>query len=219
MKRKKQYSRRRGALRHALWALTALFLVNHFLLVGLILPIQAIRRSEERMGTGRTAVVLRDWAPEVHKTHLIYLTGSENVTMLTGAYLTFYGWTDGFGLPVDCSEDAPLHGGWWTMGRSEGQNLVYVFGRVDDPEIARVEVQTQYEDWDTGEVVRRTAFTWSSEREAWTERNGRYYFLFQKSPVDWSVYQSTIYQVAIGYDAEGNEIARRELRDGVTSYF
>ena len=65
MKRKRMRPRNRTAFRRVLIALAALFLVNHFLLTGLLFPIQAIRRCEERAGTGRTAVVSRDWAPEI----------------------------------------------------------------------------------------------------------------------------------------------------------
>lgn len=219
MKKQKQFSRRRQALRYAVRAVIALFLVNHFLLMGLLFPIQAIRRGEERMGTGRTTVVLRDRAPEVHRSHLIYLTESENVTMLSGAYLTILGWTGGFGVPVDCSEAAPIYGGYWSMSREGGQSLYYVFGRIDDPGIAYLKVRVQYEDWTTGADIRRTAFEWGSSRESWAEKDGRCYFLFRKYPMDWSSYPSPIYPIAIGYDAEGNEIVRTELDQGAFSYF
>ena len=53
-------------------------------MIGLLFPIQAIRHFEERAGTGRTAVICRDWAPEIHGSHLLYLTENENVLMLSG---------------------------------------------------------------------------------------------------------------------------------------
>lgn len=219
MKRQELYSRRRGALRYAVRAAATLFLVNHFLLTGLLLPIQAIRRGEERLGTGRTAVVLRDRAPEVHRSHLIYLTESENVTMLSGAYLTILGWSDGFGVPVDCSEAAPVYGGYWSLSPKKGQSLFYVFGRIDGPDIESLEVQAQYEDWESGGPVRHTAFSWTSRRADWAEKDGQYYFLFRKYPVDWSAYPSSIYPVAIGYDGSGNEVARTELDQGASAFF
>lgn len=219
MKKQRQFSRRRQALRYAFRAVITLLLVNHFLLIGLLFPIQAIRQNEERGGTGRTAVVLRDWAPEMHWSRLIYLTESENVTMLSGAYLTFLGWTGGFGVPLDCSEDAPVYGGHWSMSRKEGQSLYYAFGRIDDPDIASLNVEAQYEDWTTGAGIRRTAFVWRSLREDWAEKDGRYYFLFQRYPIDWSIYPSSIDLIAIGYDADGNEIVRTELDQGAFSHF
>ncbi len=220
MKKEKLVSRRRRALRMAVRAAVILFLVNHFLLTGLLFPFQALRRHEERQGTGRTAVVRRDRAPEVHWSHLIYLTENENVTMLSGAYLTFLGWTDAFGMAVDCSKkDAPLYGGWWSMSREEEPSLFYVFGRVDGPDIARLEVRVLYEDWRDGEPIPREAFSWASGREDWMEKDGRYYFLFRRYPVDWGGYPSGFSVIAIGYNGEGNEIVRRELDQGASSSF
>lgn len=212
-------SRRRRTLRRILIAAIALFLVNRIMLVGLLFPIQAIRHNEERMGTGRTEVIHRYREPEFLWDFLAYLTENENTVMLSGARLTLYGWMDSFGVPVDCTEEASIYGGWWTMSRRQGQSLFYVFGRVADPDVARLEVQAQYEDLETDEVVRRTAFSWTSEREDWEEKDGRYYFLFQKYPVDWSEYRSPIYPVAIGYDKEGNELTRVELEQGASSSF
>ena len=184
--------RNRTAFRRVLIALAALFLVNHFLLTGLLFPIQAIRRCEERAGTGRTAVVRRDWAPEIYKTGLIYLTENETVTMLSAARLTLYGWMDNFGVPVDCSEPAAVHGGWWAMSREGRGSLFYVFGRVDDPGIDLLTVQVRYEDWAGGESVLRDAFSWGLEREDLLEKDGRYYFLLKNDSVDFGEYTSNL---------------------------
>ena len=219
MIRTKLPTRRRRASRRIFLALALLLLLNHILLIGLLFPIQAIRQNEERAGTGRTTVVLRDWAPEVHWGHLIYMTESENVTMLSGTYLTYLGWTNGFGVPVDCSEPALIYGGHWNMTSKDGQSLYYAFGRIDDPDISSLNVEAQYEDWTTGAGIRRTAFVWRSLREDWAEKDGRYYFLFQRYPMDWSMYPFSIELIAIGYDADGNEIARTELDQGASSHF
>ncbi|MCI9332862.1 MAG: hypothetical protein HFG05_11965, partial [Oscillibacter sp.] len=85
-------SRRRRTVRRVLIAAAAVLLVNRIFLIGLLFPIQALRHIEERAGTGRTAVVCRDWAPEIYKTGLVYLTENENVTMLSAVRLSFYGW-------------------------------------------------------------------------------------------------------------------------------
>lgn len=216
-KRKTLPVRRKTALRRILIAAAALFLVNRILLVGLLFPIQAIRRNEERMGTGRTAVVLRDWASELGWNYWTYLTENENATLLSGANLTFWGWMDNFGVPVDCSEPAPLYGGWWSLGREGRPNLYYVFGRIDAPDIVFIKVQVQYEDWTSGQPVRRTAFEWGIPQEDWEEKDGKSYFLVRKSPVNWSDYPSMLYPVVIGYDEEGNEVARRELDQWASS--
>lgn len=219
MKKTPCLSRRRRALRRVLIAAAVLVLVNHIFHIGLLLPIQAIRQNEELNGIGRTSVVLRDRAPEIHKSHLIYLTESEDITMLSGAYLTIMGWMSAFGVPVDCSEPAPIHGGHWNMTPKDGPSLYCAFGRIDDPDIDYLKVQAQYEDWTTGAGIRRTAFEWGSSRDSWTEKEGKYYFLFQKYPMDWSLYPFSIDLIATGYDADGNEIARIEVEQGASSHF
>lgn len=214
MKKTKMPSRRRKGFRRVLIAAATLFLVNRIFLVGLLFPIQAVRHCEEREGTGRTNLVRRDWAPEIYKTGLVYLTENENAVMLSWARLTLYGWMGGLGVPVDCTEEAPIYGGWWSMSRYGGECLYYVFGRIDNPDIASIKVQVQYEDLAMGRAVRRTAFEWGSSKEDWLEKDGRRYFLFRKSPIDWSEYPSRAYPVAVGYDGAGNEIARVELDQG-----
>ena len=67
-------SRKRVALRRIAIAAAVIFCVNFFMHIGLLLPIQAIWQLEEREGARHTSVVTRDWAPEVHRTHLVYLT-------------------------------------------------------------------------------------------------------------------------------------------------
>lgn len=219
MKRKRMRPRNRTAFRRVLIALAALFLVNHFLLTGLLFPIQAIRRCEERAGTGRTAVVCRDWAPEIYKTGLIYLTENETVTMLSAARLTLYGWMDNFGVPVDCSEPAAVHGGWWAMSREGRGSLFYVFGRVDDPGIDLLTVQVRYEDWAGGESVLRDAFSWGLEREDLMEKDGRYYFLLKNDSVDFGEYTSNLRTTVTGVDLAGNVIAEVELDGGGSSSY
>lgn len=222
MRKIKTLSRRRKALRRVLIAAAAVFLVNRIFLIGLLFPIQAIRHNEEREGAGRTAVVRRDWVPEIYKTGLVYLTENEKVTMLSGARLTLYGWMDNFGVPVDCTEEGPIHGGWWAMNRQSRQNrdsLFYVFGRVDDPDIDLLTVQVWYEDWSGGESVRRNAFSWGLEREDLLEKDGRYYFLLKTRPVDFGEYTSSLRTTATGVDLAGNVIAEVELDGGGSSSY
>ena len=209
-------SRRKRSLRRVLIAAAAVLLVNRIFLIGLLFPIQAIRHFEERQGTGRTAVVCRDWAPEIHGSHLLYLTENENVLMLSGTYLTVYGWMDAFGVAADCTPPAPIHGGWWSMAREGRTNLVYAFCRLEDPEIVRLEVLAEYEDGSSGQLVRQSAFRWDRE---WVCGEEDRHVLFRKRGVDWSAYPSPLYLTAIGYDIAGNEIARVELDQGASSNF
>ena len=217
MKRKRMRPRNRTAFRRVLIALAALFLVNHFLLTGLLFPIQAIRRCEERAGTGRTAVVRRDWAPEIYKTGLIYLTENETVTMLSAARLSLYGWTEVYGVPVDCTGEGPIHGGWWSFVRLEKAGRFYVFGRVDDPEIAWLEVYFMRPDDPRGEErIGRVHGDYGIHRgdSGWIEKDGRLYFLFEANLVDWNEYPTGLRVVAVGYDEDRNVVARTDLDQG-----
>ncbi len=209
--RKPQLSSRRGkALQRVLIAAAALFLANRFLLVGLLLPMQALRYCEEREGTGRTSVICRDWPQEAGWNQLVYLTENENATMLAGVKLNLFGWSGGLVSTLDCSVSAPLQGGWMSLPQEGSKRLFYVFGRVDDPAVARVEILLQYKEWESAGGVRHTAFSWASGQEEWMEQDGRRYFLIRKYPVEWR-HRSDIFAVAVGYDESGNEAVRIEL--------
>lgn len=209
MKKTKMLSRRRKALRRVLIAAAVLFLVNRILLIGLLFPIQAIRHNEELMGTGRTEVIRRDWDPSFHWDFMTYLTKSENVVMLSGARLTPYGWTNGFGRVVDCAEEAPIHAGTWFLNWGKW-STIYVFGRVDDPDIVELRIQWTIEGDEQSDM-------WElSKTSEWIEEDGRRYFLCSYRNANAADYR--VPQV-VAYDQERNEVARVELDGGgVSSY-
>ena len=220
MRKKPMPVRKRKALRRIAAAALLLVLINHVFLIGLLFPIQAIRHNEERMGVGWTSVVCRDWSWEIGWNYLAYLTQSEEITMLSGANLGFLGWTNHFGVPLDCSGDAPLYGGWWSVNRGGDRTLLYAFGRIDDPAVSRLRIEVQYVEADetTGTVFRTNHFAWSSQRENWVETNGHTYFLSRKNLSDRGKYSGISEMVAIGYDGEGNEIVRQELETGASAH-
>lgn len=208
MKKTKMPSRRRKGFRRVLIAAVMLLLVNRIFLVGLLFPIQAVRHCEEREGTGRTNLVRRDWAPEIYKTGLIYLTENEKVTMLSAVRLSFYGWTEVYGVPVDCTEEAPIHGGWWTLYRKEEPSQFYVFGRIDDPDIDRLNILWTIEgDGDSDMWV-------VSDSGEWMERDGRRYFLCSFGNANAAAYK---FPLVVGCDEAGKEIARIGLEHGVVT--
>ncbi len=220
MKRKEKClsSRRRRTLRRVLIAAAAVLLANRIFLIGLLFPIQALRHIEERTGTGRTAVVCRDWVPEIYKTGLVYLTENENVTMLSGTRLTYLGWMDGFGFPLDCTEEAPMHCGLWTMRVGDRMRL-YVFGRIDGPDIVRLKIQGSWVTFgdDSDLPTGQTEQEWVLEEGDWLEKDGRRYFLAAAradAEVSWSVQDFTV----IGYDKYYYETARVELEQGMSSF-
>ena len=143
-KREKLYVRRRWVLRRFAIFLLVLLAVNHFMQIGFLLPIQGIRQVEERQGAPHGRVLARDWAPEIHRTHLVYLTAAEDAVTLADTYLSLYGWMGGFGWTLDCTTGEPLCAGEMTMSRDEREETVcYYYGRVDDPAIERVEVSVR----------------------------------------------------------------------------
>lgn len=203
-KKERLSSRRRRTLRRLLIAAAAVFLVNRIFLVGLLFPIQALRHIEERQGTGRTEVIRRDWDPSFHWDFVTYLTKGENVVMLSGARLTLYGWTNGFGSVVDCTKEAPIHGGIWFLNWGKW-SMIYVFGRVDNPDIAELHIQWTIEgdgDSDMWDV---------SKTGEWIEEDGRRYFLCSYGNANAADYRVPR---VVGYDKEGREIARVELDQG-----
>lgn len=211
-------SRKRTALRRIAIAAAAVFCVNFFMHIGLLLPIQAIWQLEEREGARHTSVVTRDWAPEIHKTHLVYLTENDDTTLFGSAYLTVCGWMAGFSVALDCSETAPLYAGRSYMSRDDGA-VWYFFGRVDDPAIETVEVSLCAEEYDseshayTSREVRRLT------TEDFLEKDGRRYFLLRDSGEWDSGFGSSPRPVAIGYDGAGGEVARVDIEQGISSYF
>lgn len=219
MKRKEKClsSRRRRTLRRVLIAAAAVLLVNRIFWVGFLFPIQAIRYNEEHAGTGRTAVVCRKWVPEIFKTGLVYLTENENVTMLSGTYLSFCGWTNIYGVPLDCGPEAPIHAGWWSLVRLEEAGRFYVFGRVDDPDIDWMEVYFMRPDDPLGEErIGRAHGNYGVHRGdgGWMGKDGRSYFLFEADLVDWSEYPTGLRAVAVGYDEDRNVVAQVDLEEG-----
>ena len=186
--------------------------------LGLILPIQTVRQQEERAGIGRTRVVERVWVPEIHRTHLAYLTENEEATLFSSCHLTLYGWMAGFQVAVDCTGEEPLYAGASYMGR-DGNSAWYFFGRVDDPAIQRVEISLCAEVYDSmshayvGEEVHRMAGI------TLEEQSGRRYFLVKYTEGGDHERHSRCRPVVIGYDSHGNELFRMEIEEWISSSF
>ena len=140
--------------------------------------------------------------------------------MLSAVRLSFYGWTELYGVPVDCGAEGPIHGGWWSFVRMEKAGRFYVFGRVDDPEIAWLEVYFMRPDDPRGEErIGRVHGNYGIHRgdSGWMEKDGRLYFLFEANLVDWSEYPTGLRVVAVGYDEDRNVVARTDLEQGGVS--
>lgn len=221
MSRKTLPTRRRRALRRLVLAAAVLLLSNHLLGVGLLLPVQAVRQVEERQGAPHGAVLDRLWTPEIHRTHLVYLTASEKAVTIADTYLSVYGWIGGFGWSLDCTTGEPLYAGEMTMYRDEREGTVCCYyGRVDDPTIETVMISVRGELYDetTKTAYWEEAARLTAEPEDFLERKGYRCFLLSHIITDWP-YDSGRHAWATGYDAAGNVVAEFEIQEGTHSYF
>ena len=219
-KRERVYSRRRMVLRRFAVFLIALLAVNHIFQLGFLLPVQAIRQVEERQGVPHGETLARLWTPEIHRTHLVYLRGSENAVTIADTYLTLYGWMGGFGWTLDCATGEPLHAGEMTMYRDGGAHgtVCSYFGRVDDPEIARVEISVRGAYYVDGAEAWEEAVNLPVEGEDFLTRDEGRYFLVEDIRPEWP-YDSARRAWVIAYDHAGNVVTEFQIEQGTHSYF
>ena len=217
-KQKRILTRRQSALRAAAITLAGMVFMVHVMHLGLIFPVQTVWQLEERAGIEHTRVVKRSPTPEIHKTHLAFLSENDDATLFSSCHLTLYGWMAGFHVALDCTEEEPLYAGVSYMNRDE-KRAWYFFGRVDDPAIQRVEIslcETTYDNMSyarAGKEVHRMAGI------PLEEQSGRRYFL-AKYNGEWdNEVHSWVYPILIAYDGKGEEVLRLEIEDGNSSHF
>ena len=219
-KREKLSSRPQMVLRRFAVFLIALLAVNHLMQLGFLLPVQAIRQVEERRGAPHGETLARLWTPEIHRTHLVYLRGSENAVTIADTYLTLYGWMGGFGWTLDCATGESLYAGEMTMYRDGGAHgtVCSYFGRVDDPEIARVEISVRGAYYVDGAEAWEEAVNLPVEGEDFLTRDEGRYFLVEDIRPEWP-YDSARRAWIIAYDGAGNVVAEFQIDEGTHSYF
>ena len=218
-KQKRIFTRRQSALRVTGIALAVVVFVVHVMHLGLIFPVQTVWQMEERAGIKHTRVVKRSPAPEIHKTHLAFLSENDDATLFSSCHLTIYGWMANFHVAVDCTGEEPLCAGVSYMSRDENRAW-YFFGRVDDPAIQRVEIslcETEPNKMGyvhlVGDEVHRMAGI------PLEEQSGRRYFLAKyNGEWDYDVH-SQVHPIVIGYDGDGQELIRMEIEHGNSSSF
>lgn len=206
-------TRRRSALRAAAITLTVMVFMVHVMHLGLIFPVQTVWQLEERAGIEHTRVVDRSRTPEIQKTNIAFLSENDEATMFSSCHLTIYGWMANFHVALDCTTDEPLYAGVSYMSRDENRAW-YFFGRVDDPEIERVEISLQSRKWNNetqayfNEEIRRI------EDVELQNQSGHRYFLVKDDGAWDSEKDFNPKPVAIGYDSAGNEVAWVDIEDG-----
>lgn len=215
-RRKKCLTRRARAVRRVAGLGVVLVLSWQVLHVGYILPIQAIRQQEQAVGAGTTEVVSRFWEPESLSgglLNLVYVTANEQIVLFKQVRFTLYTGWEGNQAPVilDCSGEKPFFAGCGAvqLEADEGedpQSRYYLFGRVDDPSIQRIEAVITYEhagDLPAAQMALQT------QREEWTMLGDAAFFcLRSESGARLGNGSGTL--TAAAYDAAGNLIARQE---------
>ena len=87
-KQKRILTRRQSALRAAVITLAGMVFMVHVMHLGLIFPVQTVWQLEERAGIEHTRVVKRSPAPEIHRTHLAFLSENDDATLFSSCNLT-----------------------------------------------------------------------------------------------------------------------------------
>ena len=207
-KQTKLPTRRRTARSRILAALVMLLFTNQILHTGYLLPRQVLRENEETLGAGHLRVIDSRWEPAVAKTHgscLVYLAGNAYVTVLKGMYFSFAaGWTSQSTrtLLCDTGESLYVKEDFFTCGGADGENrkrIYYLFGRVDDPDIQRLEFEIR-----SGSDLANVSYL-TSIRDDWMTEGEYTYFLVRWEIEDLQGRMDL--QQTTAYDAAGNVVA------------
>ena len=214
MSKQKMLTRKGKALRRIARFLAVMLMVNWVFGIGLLLPRQAIWEQQEREGiTGHMRVVDRDWVPEIGLTHFRYLMQNEKTVMLAGTNLSLYGWMGAFSTALDCTVEKPLYAAMDSLHK-DGKSVYYFWGRVDDPEIAQIDISLCHQEYHNGQYSYPEDLRFSSPKEEWMEQEEYQFFLIRQSLQDWPHYA-----FAIALSEAGEELYRFEINEGASSHF
>ncbi|QNL45322.1 hypothetical protein H8790_04715 [Oscillibacter hominis] len=139
--KKTELPRRKKALRRTAAALALLVFMILTNLYG-FLPIQALRNQEDLSGVRRTEILRRDYLPQVHPFSLFYLSCNKDVVMLTSMRWNLLGgWYPVYAPVLDCDGSEPVVSGTYGVTYSDSdQYILYVFGCVNNPDIASLQL-------------------------------------------------------------------------------
>ena len=212
MKRKKILTRKERAIRLAAAALGMLFYANYACNTGYLLPIQAVSEETERIGAGKLETV--EWRLDPEMDEFLY---SGQICLLANSYVTalvdisfspLNGWWAWY-EPLLTTEDeerilyvgAESYNSIFPRDREPGEpwdEILYIFGRVDDPEIQCLEFEIR-----NGENGEKISYI-TSTRSDWTTEGAYTYFLvrheFEGSRGKLALLRT------IAYDATGNVV-------------
>lgn len=220
MKGKKILTRRHRALLNLVIAL--ILIVLHTSVSGYSLtPHLALEYAKDRNGIyDPTNVITVQPVPEIHRFHRLYMIENENTVALSSAILRVVGWEGSFVWSVDCSEERPIHCGYVSMskrGQDDNDRQVFCYGRIDAPEITRLEIVDV--SLDHGPIDPEDEFRYIDRvievpREEWITQNGHTYFLKEFQEPQNVAKRRYIF----GYDSAGEIVCQNyiEIYSGVT---
>lgn len=220
MKEKKILTRRHRALQYIVIALIVILI--HTSVSGYSLtPHLALEYAKDRNGIyDPTEVITVQSVPEMHRFHRLYMFENENTVALGSAILRIIGWEGSFVWSVDCSEERPIHCGYVSMskqGKDDNDRQVFCYGRIDAPEITRLEIVDV--SLDNGPVDPENEFQYIDRvievpREEWMTQNGHTYFLKEFQEPQNVAKRRYIF----GYDSAGEIVCQNyiEIYSGVT---
>ena len=214
MRRKKLLTRKQRAVCWGAGAVCLFLWMNLALHIGYLLPVQAFWEMEEQIGAGDLEVVDRHWETGSDfflSAGWLSLAGNEHVVVLAPERWTYTGWNISGPEVLICDDGAPLHVGIYAVQRSQFaagvpgpgedwvpfQTTVYLFGRVDDPDIRslRMELDANRGDGEPLEVT--------TDRAEWIVRDDGAYFLLRQ---EFGGFLITDLQQTTAYDAAGNVV-------------
>ena len=216
MKKQKVLTRKGKALRRIARFLVIMLVVNWVFGIGLLTPRHAIWEQQEQEGiTGFMRTVKRDWVPEIGWTHFRYLMQNEKAVMLAGTNLEIYGWMGAFSTALDCTTGEPLYIGMDSLHKDKN-SVYYFYGRVDDPEIARIDISLCHQEYHNGQYSYPEDFRLQVSDD-WLEQSGHRFFML-RSLIDWP-HKTRIHAFAIALNEAGEELYRFEIGVGASSHF
>ena len=196
-KKKRVLSRPKAALRAVVLAVAAVLLLNVVFHTGFLFPRQAVRAEEKRNGLYGPTTVLRCARDErLGPAARVYLTANGDGVGVFWTRLTWSGWVAS-GKVIECGENERENVAVYDVMPRDGTRCGFVFGCVNDPEVASLRY------WELLEGERTASETMVEE---FTEYHDRRYFLFDASFV-----MQTVERSLDTLDAQGRVLEEKLL--------
>lgn len=204
MRRRKKNlpTRRRRALRW-ITALVLVVMVGHLTGVYCLTPERALRKAEQEHFCGRTEWLCRlPEIPEASRERDLRLSGGEHALVL-GEYVFTWsrGWRTLGSLVLEREIERPfsanLYDGLIAVGTGNYTRYFYVYGALESPDTAQLEIVLDAREGGYDQTVRLT------EADYITTEDGERFFLCALEPEE-NLYSYACYITA--FDAEGAEL-------------